>query len=223
VRIDCQPHPSQGASGIVGSRRAVGVHPHANPMGDFCCCAGRIDGSIAGWRFTSRFWAADPAAIVPTSRSEKPACIIDAGFSAKQIRERLASIGRVPEGFTGILVTHKHGDHIKGLGDPFTAGGCPGCDGDPRPVARRSGDRAHAGAKLPTPERGDDGRCAQQGGQAGEPDGDGGWRPWAFHRRSPDGAPVARRGTLSNDRCASSRDGSTPIGDPASSPKNTDW
>jgi hypothetical protein len=39
----------------------------------------------------------------------------------------------------------------------------------------------------------------------------------------PDGAPVARRGTLSNDRCASSRDGSTPIGDPASSPKNTDW
>ena len=40
---------------------------------------------------------------------------------------------------------------------------------------------------------------------------------------SPDGAPIARRGTLSADRCASSRDGSTPIGDPASSPKNTDW
>jgi len=39
----------------------------------------------------------------------------------------------------------------------------------------------------------------------------------------PNGAPVARRGTLSNDRCASSRDGSTPIGDPASSPKITDW
>lgn len=42
--------------------------------------------------------------------------LIDAGFSAKQIRERLASIGRVPEGLTGILITHEHGDHIKGLG-----------------------------------------------------------------------------------------------------------
>jgi len=69
------------------------------------------------------------------------------------------------------------------------AGGCPGCDGDPRPVARRSGDRAHGGAKLPTPERGDDGGCAQKGGQAGEPDEDGGWRPWAIHRRSPRWGP----------------------------------
>jgi phosphoribosyl 1,2-cyclic phosphodiesterase len=42
--------------------------------------------------------------------------LIDAGFSAKQIRERLASIGRAPEGLTGILVTHEHGDHICGLG-----------------------------------------------------------------------------------------------------------
>ena len=32
--------------------------------------------------------------------------LIDAGFSARQIRERLASIGRAPEGLTGILVTH---------------------------------------------------------------------------------------------------------------------
>jgi phosphoribosyl 1,2-cyclic phosphodiesterase len=42
--------------------------------------------------------------------------LIDAGFSAKQIRERLATIGRAPEGLTGILVTHEHGDHICGLG-----------------------------------------------------------------------------------------------------------
>lgn len=42
--------------------------------------------------------------------------LIDAGFSARQIRERLATIGRAPEGLSGILVTHEHGDHIQGLG-----------------------------------------------------------------------------------------------------------
>ncbi len=42
--------------------------------------------------------------------------LVDAGFSAKQIRQRLASIGRTPENLTGILVTHEHVDHIQGLG-----------------------------------------------------------------------------------------------------------
>lgn len=42
--------------------------------------------------------------------------LIDAGFSAKQIRERLAGIGRSPETLTGVLVTHEHIDHIRGLG-----------------------------------------------------------------------------------------------------------
>jgi len=42
--------------------------------------------------------------------------LIDAGFSGKQIRERLAGIGRSPETLTGVLVTHEHGDHIQGLG-----------------------------------------------------------------------------------------------------------
>lgn len=42
--------------------------------------------------------------------------LIDAGFSGKQIRQRLAGIGRSPETLTGILVTHEHGDHIQGLG-----------------------------------------------------------------------------------------------------------
>ena len=41
--------------------------------------------------------------------------LIDAGFSARQIRERLASIGRVPENLTGILITHEHSDHVQGL------------------------------------------------------------------------------------------------------------
>jgi phosphoribosyl 1,2-cyclic phosphodiesterase len=41
--------------------------------------------------------------------------LIDAGFSGKQIRQRLAQIGRTPEALTGILVTHEHSDHIQGL------------------------------------------------------------------------------------------------------------
>jgi phosphoribosyl 1,2-cyclic phosphodiesterase len=42
--------------------------------------------------------------------------LIDAGFSAKQIRERLASLGRAPENLSGILLTHEHTDHTNGLG-----------------------------------------------------------------------------------------------------------
>lgn len=41
--------------------------------------------------------------------------LIDAGFSARQIRQRLASIGRSPETLSGILVTHEHSDHVQGL------------------------------------------------------------------------------------------------------------
>ena len=41
--------------------------------------------------------------------------LIDAGFSLRQIRKRLASIGKTPENLTGILVTHEHSDHVQGL------------------------------------------------------------------------------------------------------------
>jgi phosphoribosyl 1,2-cyclic phosphodiesterase len=47
----------------------------------------------------------------PTTR-----LLIDAGFSAKQIRARLAQIGRTPECLNGILLTHEHTDHTNGLG-----------------------------------------------------------------------------------------------------------
>jgi phosphoribosyl 1,2-cyclic phosphodiesterase len=47
--------------------------------------------------------------------TEEVRILIDAGFSARQIRLRLASIGRTPENLTGILVTHEHSDHIQGL------------------------------------------------------------------------------------------------------------
>ncbi|MSU63859.1 MAG: MBL fold metallo-hydrolase [Pedosphaera sp.] len=41
--------------------------------------------------------------------------LIDAGFSGRQIRNRLQSIGRTPETLSGILITHEHSDHIQGL------------------------------------------------------------------------------------------------------------
>jgi phosphoribosyl 1,2-cyclic phosphodiesterase len=47
--------------------------------------------------------------------TEQARILVDAGFSSRQIRARLASIGRTPENLTGILITHEHGDHIQGL------------------------------------------------------------------------------------------------------------
>ena len=41
--------------------------------------------------------------------------LIDAGFSLRQIRQRLATIGRAPENLSGILVTHEHADHVSSL------------------------------------------------------------------------------------------------------------
>jgi phosphoribosyl 1,2-cyclic phosphodiesterase len=41
--------------------------------------------------------------------------LIDAGLSLRQIRQRLATIGRGPENLTGILITHEHSDHVRGL------------------------------------------------------------------------------------------------------------
>lgn len=51
--------------------------------------------------------------------------LIDAGFSGRQIRERLATLGRVPEGISGVLITHEHGDHIAGLGPLCGKSGIP--------------------------------------------------------------------------------------------------
>jgi len=41
--------------------------------------------------------------------------MIDAGLSAKQLNLRLAQLDIEPESLAGILLTHEHGDHVKGL------------------------------------------------------------------------------------------------------------
>ncbi len=41
--------------------------------------------------------------------------LIDAGLSAKQLSLRLQQVGIDPASLTGILLTHEHGDHVRGL------------------------------------------------------------------------------------------------------------
>ncbi|MBQ9300143.1 MAG: MBL fold metallo-hydrolase [Clostridia bacterium] len=42
--------------------------------------------------------------------------LIDAGLSGRAVSEALNSIGILPETLNGILVTHEHSDHVKGVG-----------------------------------------------------------------------------------------------------------
>ncbi|HLT55989.1 MAG TPA: MBL fold metallo-hydrolase, partial [Bacillota bacterium] len=48
--------------------------------------------------------------------SEKERLLVDAGLSGKKLDQLFAKIDRNPKDLTGILVTHEHSDHIKGLG-----------------------------------------------------------------------------------------------------------
>ena len=41
--------------------------------------------------------------------------LIDAGISARRIKQELAALGESVEMLDGIFITHEHGDHIKGL------------------------------------------------------------------------------------------------------------
>ena len=47
--------------------------------------------------------------------TEKTFILVDAGISAKQLRIRLGDAGVDPGRLDGILITHEHGDHTRGL------------------------------------------------------------------------------------------------------------
>jgi len=44
------------------------------------------------------------------------AILIDNGFSGREVEKRLAAIGASGAGLSAILVTHEHGDHVRGVG-----------------------------------------------------------------------------------------------------------
>ena len=47
--------------------------------------------------------------------TEKTFVLVDAGISAKQLRIRLNDVEVDPDQLDGILITHEHGDHSRGL------------------------------------------------------------------------------------------------------------
>ena len=49
-------------------------------------------------------------------QSDSTSILVDAGVSAKRITEALAELEISADSISGILVTHEHSDHIKGLG-----------------------------------------------------------------------------------------------------------
>lgn len=42
--------------------------------------------------------------------------LLDCGFTVAQVEARMARLGKTPADLSAILVTHEHGDHIKGVG-----------------------------------------------------------------------------------------------------------
>ena len=47
--------------------------------------------------------------------TETTRILVDAGLSGRQICQRLTTIGRDPEQLDGVILTHEHGDHTRGL------------------------------------------------------------------------------------------------------------
>lgn len=53
--------------------------------------------------------------------------LVDCGFSARDVSRRLASAGLDATRVSAILVTHEHGDHVRGI-DVFVRRHAPGCE-----------------------------------------------------------------------------------------------
>ncbi len=69
-------------------------------------------GSVSSWLTILASGSAGNCAYVETAETR---LLVDAGLSGRQIRQRLATIGRAPESLSGILITHEHSDHVAGL------------------------------------------------------------------------------------------------------------
>lgn len=48
-------------------------------------------------------------------RTETASFLVDAGLSTRELTRRLATRDVMPSDLSGILITHEHGDHVKGL------------------------------------------------------------------------------------------------------------
>jgi phosphoribosyl 1,2-cyclic phosphodiesterase len=48
--------------------------------------------------------------------AEATRLLVDAGLTGRQIAERLGAVGVDPAALNGLLVSHEHGDHVKGAG-----------------------------------------------------------------------------------------------------------
>jgi phosphoribosyl 1,2-cyclic phosphodiesterase len=44
------------------------------------------------------------------------ALLVDAGFSGRDLEQRMRDVGAEPERLAGIIITHDHGDHTRGMG-----------------------------------------------------------------------------------------------------------